>query len=150
MARKIIPDVVNGQTLSNLTPKDTVRAAAQLMEQNHIAAVLVVEGEKLVGIITERDLTTKVLAKDLDADQTLIADVMTANPDTLEPSESPTNALELMSVRGYRHLPVIEDGKPVGIVSIRDLYASVKDRLEKDVKDRDAFIFGETYGSSHQ
>jgi len=54
-----------------------------------------------------------------------------------------------MSSRGYRHLPVTEDGKPVGIVSIRDLSASVQERLEKDVKDRDAFIFGETYGSSH-
>ena len=150
MARKIIPDVVNEQKLSNLTPKDTVRAAAQLMEQKHIAAVLVVEDDKLVGIITERYLTTKVLAKGVDPDSISIADVMTPNPDTLAPSDRPSNALELMSVRGYRHLPVTEDGKPVGIVSIRDLYAIIKDGLEQDVKDRDAFIFGETYGSSHK
>ncbi|MCW9035935.1 MAG: CBS domain-containing protein [Alphaproteobacteria bacterium] len=150
MARKIIPDVVNKQELSNLTPKDTVRAAAQLMGQKHIAAVLVVEDDKLVGIITERDLTTKVLAKNVDPDTTMITDIMTPSPDTLAPSDRPSNALELMSVRGYRHLPVTEDGKPVGIVSIRDLYAIVKDGLEQDVKDRDAFIFGETYGSSHK
>jgi len=149
MTRKIIPDVVSGQDLSNLSKTDKVSTAAKLMADKHIAAVLVVDGGNLVGIVTERDMTAKVLAKGLDPNTTEIGTVMTPNPDTLAPDDRPASALELMSSRGYRHLPVTEDGKPVGIVSIRDLYASVQERLEKDVKDRDAFIFGETYGSSH-
>ena len=149
MTRKIIPDVVSGQVLSNLSKTATVREAANLMAEKHIAAVLVVDGEKLIGIVTERDLTAKVLANAMDPETTEISAVMTPNPDTLDADDSPSSALELMSSRGYRHLPVTDDGKPIGIVSIRDLYASVQERLEKDVKDRDAFIFGETYGASH-
>ena len=72
---------------------------------------------------------------------------MTANPDTLAPDDSARDALELMQTRGYRHLPVAEDGKCVSIVSIRDLYASVKEALEKDIEETQAFVFGDRYGA---
>ena len=72
---------------------------------------------------------------------------MTANPDVLDPKDSATDALELMLTRGYRHLPVVEDGKCVSMVSIRDLYTSVREALEQDIRDTEAFVFGDRYGA---
>jgi CBS domain-containing protein len=148
MTGKIIPDIVDNQTLQTLPETGTAREAAKLMGTNHISAVLIADGEKLVGIVTERDLRAKVLAGSLDPDNTPISQIMTANPDVLAPDDSPVNALELMRMRGYRHLPVVADDKIVGIVSIRDLYAAAKDQLEEDVRQREAFIFDTGYGAN--
>ena len=148
MTHKIVPDIVNNQALSKLTPDDTARVAARLMGTSRISAILVIKNERLVGIVTERDLTAKVLAGSLDPDATVLSDVMTANPDTLSPDDSPFNALELMSLRGYRHLPVVDGTSVIGMVSIRDLYAAVKDTLEEDIRQREAFIFDTGYGAS--
>jgi predicted transcriptional regulator len=71
---------------------------------------------------------------------------MTGNPETVGPDDSALSALEKMKMRGFRHLPVVDNDKIVGMVSVRDLYASAKSQLEDDLKDRDAFIFGAGYG----
>ena len=71
---------------------------------------------------------------------------MTANPDTVGPNDQALDALERMRTRGFRHLPVTDDGKVVGIVSIRDLYSAVKGGLEEDLQQREAFMFGTGYG----
>jgi CBS domain-containing protein len=147
MTGKIIPDIVDNQTLHTLSKSSTALEAANLMATNRISAILVTESDKLVGIVTERDLTAKVLAGKLNPETATLADIMTANPDVLDPSDSPISALELMRLRGYRHLPVVEDGSPVGIVSIRDLYAAAKDQLEEDIRQREAFIFDTGYGA---
>ncbi len=147
MTGKIIPDIVDNQTLHTLSKSSTALEAANLMATNRISAILVTESDKLVGIVTERDLTAKVLAGKLNPESAALADIMTANPDVLDPSDSPISALELMRLRGYRHLPVVEDGSPVGIVSIRDLYAAAKDQLEEDIRQREAFIFDTGYGA---
>ena len=147
MTDKIVPDIVDNQTLHTLSKSSSAFEAASLMATNRISAVLITEDDKLVGIVTERDLTAKVLAGKLTPEDTALADIMTANPDVLEPNDSPISALELMRVRGYRHLPVVEDGSPVGIVSIRDLYAAAKDQLEEDVRQREAFIYDTGYGA---
>jgi len=148
MTQKIVPDIVNNQMLKTLGPDASVREAARVMGSNRISAILVTEGEKLVGIVTERDLTAKVLAGGMDPDATPLAEVMTVNPDTLSPDDSPFNALELMRLRGYRHLPVVEGETAVAMVSIRDLYAAAKDQLEEDIRQREAFIFDTGYGAS--
>ncbi len=147
MTGKIIPDIVENQTLHTLSKSSTALEAANLMATNRISAILVTESDKLVGIVTERDLTAKVLAGKLNPESAALADIMTANPDVLDPSDSPISALELMRLRGYRHLPLVEDGSPVGIVSIRDLYAAAKDQLEEDIRQREAFIFDTGYGA---
>jgi CBS domain-containing protein len=143
---KIIPDVVDNQTLYKLPPSALVREAAKTMGSNKVSAVLVTDGDRLVGIFTERDLTARVVAVGLDPDKTPLSQVMTARPDVLAPEDSPLNALELMRLRHYRHLPVVEDGRVVGMVSIRDLYAVVKKQLEHEVREREAFIFDTGYG----
>lgn len=143
---QIIPDVVENQALYKIAPTASVCDAAKLMASSRVSAVLVTEGERLVGIFTERDLTARVVAADRDPKTTHLMEVMTPRPDTLRPDDSPMNALDLMRRRHYRHLPVVEGGRVVGMVSIRDLYAFVKDQLEKDVRQREAFIFDTGYG----
>lgn len=147
MVLRIIPDVVQGQEIIALTEEGTAAEAARRMLDLNIAAVVVCgEGGKLTGIVTERDLTRRVLARALDAEKTSIADIMTRDPDTLNPGDSAVDALELMRTRHYRHLPVVEDGKVIGMVSIRDLYAAVKLKLEESIRQTEAFVFGDRYG----
>ncbi len=146
MIRKIVPDVISGQTLQKISPRENVRAAAKMMRDKKIAAVLVMEGEALVGIITERDMTVRVLAAGLDPDTATAADIMTINPDTLSPEDTASDAISMMRKRNYRHLPVVEGTRVVGMVSVRDLYAVYNTELEQDLKDRNAFIYGESYG----
>ena len=146
MTRRIVPDVISGQTLQKVTPRENVRVAAKLMRDKKIAAVLVMDGEKLVGIITERDMTARVIAAGLDPDTAIAADIMTANPDTLSPDDTASDAINMMRKRNYRHLPVVEGTRVVGMVSVRDLYAVYNTELEQDLKDRNAFIYGESYG----
>ena len=94
MTGKIIPDVVSDQMLYKLPPTASARDAAKVMGANKVSAVLVTDGERLVGIFTERDLTSRVAATGLDPDRTSLAQVMTPRPDVLAPDDSPLNALE--------------------------------------------------------
>jgi CBS domain-containing protein len=146
MGVKIIPDVVHNQRLFKLPPTASARDAAKVMGINKVSAVLVTEGERLIGIFTERDLTARVVASARDPDQTQLSEVMTPRPDVLAPDDSALNALELMRMRHYRHLPVVEKGHIVGMVSIRDLYAAAKAELEREVRERESFIFDTGYG----
>ena len=148
MYKKIIPDIVQRLNIAAVSVNDTAYECAKVMAHDHIAA-LVVENDNgiLIGIITERDLTQRVLAAGLDGKKTKVGDVMTSNPDVLSPNASAMDALELMQSRGYRHLPIAENGKCISIVSIRDIYASVKEALEQDIKEKEAFVFGDRYGA---
>jgi len=132
--RKIVPDVIKTpQELATVTPKATVAEVSELMATRHIGAILVLEKGKLAGIFTERDALVRVIAKGLEPKKTAVGEVMTRNPDTILPTESVQTALDLMAERGYRHLPVIDEGQLYGIISIRDLYRSVKQQMEEDI-----------------
>jgi CBS domain-containing protein len=146
---KIVPDIVSDQTITSVTPEVTVRQAARLMAERNIAAVLVTQpdGRTLAGIMTERDIAARVVARSLDAGTVTVGEVMTKSPDTLLPTDRPMQALTMMREHGYRHIPVCqEDGTVVAMVSVRDLYAFVQGELEHDLKERDHYIFGEAYG----
>ena len=106
------------------------------------------EGDRLVGIVTERDMTVRVVAAGLDADTTPVGEVMTTDPDTLAPNDTASDAIRMMKSRNYRHLPVVDGGTVVGMVSVRDLYAVYNGELEQDLKDRNAYIYGEAYGTA--
>jgi CBS domain-containing protein len=146
MHRHIVPDIVSNQSLTTLAPQTSVREAAKLMTERKIGAIMVVEGGRLVGIFSERDVLGRVVARGLDPDKTLLRDTMTANPVTVGPDDPPAAALEMMAQRGFRHLPVVDGDRIVGMVSIRDLYAAIKGELEEEVHEREAFIFGSNYG----
>ena len=132
--RKIVPDVIKSpQDLATVTPKVSVAEVSELMATRRIGAILVVEKGKLAGIFTERDALVRVIAKGVDPKKTTVGEVMTKNPDTIQPTESVQTALDLMAERGYRHLPVMDEGQLYGIISIRDLYRSVKQQMEEDI-----------------
>lgn len=132
MQRKIVPDVVRDQELLALSAETTVREAAQAMQARNVGAVLIAKGERLEGIFTERDVVNRVVAAGLDPDRTQLSEVMTANPDTVGPNSTAIEALRRMEDGGYRHLPVIEHERLVGIVSRRDFFGAEKARLEKE------------------
>ena len=101
-------------------PDTTVSKAAELMAKNNVGAVMVVDNECLLGIFTERDAVFRVIARGLDTRTTRLADVMTLDPKTVDPNRSFGYALLMMHENGFRHVPVIENGKPIGIVSSRN------------------------------
>ena len=98
----------------------TVREAAKLMKTKRYGAVLVTEGDELLGIFTERDAIFRVIAVGLDPDATPLADVMTKDPTTITPDKTFGHAMLMMHEGGFRHVPVVEDGKLVGMVSSRN------------------------------
>jgi CBS domain-containing protein len=100
-------------------PETPVSKAARMMAKKNVGAVLVVAEGQLVGIFTERDIAFRVVACGLEARTTRLADVMTPAPDTVDPDQPFGHAMLRMHEGGFRHLPVIEDGKVVGIVSAR-------------------------------
>ena len=101
-------------------PDMSVIKASRLMARKRVGAVLVIEDKRLLGIFTERDALFRVIAEGRDAVATRVADVMTRHPKTIGPDESFGLALLTMHENAFRHLPVIEDGVPIGIVSMRN------------------------------
>ena len=112
--------------LVSVDPSATVAEAATLMGKQQVGSALVMDGDDVVGIFTERDIV-RALAADFDAAGHQVADWMTAQPATVEPGVSVRDALDQMLAGGYRHLPVVEGGSTVGMVSIRDLSRAAVD-----------------------
>ena len=106
--------------LVTASPETTVSKAAKLMAKRKVGAVMVVEERRLVGIFTERDAVFRVIAPGRDSQTTRLADVMTTAPKTVDPDKSFGYALLMMHENGFRHVPVIEDGGLIGVVSARD------------------------------
>ena len=119
MFNEPVKRVMQRGKLLKVSPETFVNSAAKLMAKKGVGAVLVVEGERLIGIFTERDIAFRVVARGLDAQTTRLADVMTPAPDTVDPDKPFGYALLRMQERGFRHLPVVKEGKIVGIVSAR-------------------------------
>jgi CBS domain-containing protein len=114
-----IRSVLEPRRLVTAAPDQCVSHAVRLMREAKVGAVLVVERGRLVGIFTERDAVYRVMAADRDPSVTRIAEVMTHEPKTVLPEETFGYALMLMHENGFRHAPVVEDGRPVGVVSAR-------------------------------
>lgn len=120
MTDRLISKIIEGQEVITSTADSTVSDAACLMRDKHIGAVIVVENGKLAGIFTERDALFRVVAEGRDVKSTRLADVMTRNPQTVKPDQPFSIALQIMYGGKFRHVPVVEDGRPVGILSARD------------------------------
>ena len=97
----------------------TVARAARLMERKNVGALLAVDDGRLVGIFTERDIVFRVVARGLDVESTRVADAMTRTPQTVGPDERFGYALLIMHEKGFRHLPVVDGGRIVGMLSAR-------------------------------
>jgi len=102
-----------------VTPATSVSEVAQRMRRRKVGAVIVLEGGSLAGIFTERDVVVRVVAARLDPQSVAVGDVMTRSPTTTEPGSRFGHALVVMHEGGFRHMPVVDSGKVVGIVSAR-------------------------------
>jgi CBS domain-containing protein len=107
------------RNLLSIEPGETITEVAQRMVERNVGAVLVLDGGRLVGIMTERDLM-RAVARGLHGDA-VVAEYMTKDPETIEPDDTTQHAAVLMIHGGYRHLPVVEGDDVVGMLSIRDL-----------------------------
>ncbi|HEX8013012.1 MAG TPA: CBS domain-containing protein [Casimicrobiaceae bacterium] len=114
-----VRSVMRRRKLLKAPPETLVSKAAKLMAKKNVGAVLVVQDARLVGIFTERDVVFRVVAQGLDARTIRLADVMTPAPKTVDAHKPLGYALLIMHERGFRHLPVVEEGKLIGIVSAR-------------------------------
>jgi CBS domain-containing protein len=104
-----------------VAPSASVADAVRAMNDENVGAVLVMDGQNLVGIFTERDVMVRIVGAKRDASTTLVSEVMTVAVRTIEPTSTPDDALRLMSDRRHRHLPVVENGRVHGLVSIGDV-----------------------------
>jgi CBS domain-containing protein len=107
-----------------VTPEATIRDAAAVMERRDIGDVLVVEGDELSGILTDRDIAVRAVARGLDASSTPVREVLSASTVAISPTSSVQEAIELMRRHDIRRLPVVESGRPIGILSLGDLAVS--------------------------
>ena len=114
---------------------DMVIEALRQMRDNRVRAVLVIDDGVLVGIVTLGDCAIKVLLPGLDAKQTPVGQVMTGNPVTVKPDEPLEGCMVMMVERGFRHLPVLDAGKVVGVISIGEVVKNTIRDLELNVND---------------
>jgi CBS domain-containing protein len=114
-----VKQLIDARKMLIVSPETTVREATELMSSRAVGAVVVVENDRLQGIFTERDVVFRVVACGLDPDTTRLATVMTREPKTIAPEKVFGIAMALMHEHGFRHLPVVDNGVPIGIVSAR-------------------------------
>jgi CBS domain-containing protein len=130
---RTMSDIVRNQDPVTLPPSAKVREACQYMRDRRVGAVLVTEGDqRLLGIFTGRDAVHRVLAEGKSAARTRLAEVMTRDPDTIPPGKSAIEALRLMEDGRYRHVPIVDGGKVVGVVSRFDFSGIELDRLDAE------------------
>jgi CBS domain-containing protein len=138
MAKRRVREIINRDRPLVGRPEDTVQAAAARMAAHRCGSILVCEGGELRGIFTERDLLARVVAEGHDPARTRLAEVMTPDPDTIGAAEPVAEAVRRMDEGCYRHLPVLEGGRVVGVVSLRDVPFEVLARLEPELEQRHA------------
>lgn len=132
-----IRQIIHQRHVVKATEHTTVSDAARLMKEAEVGAILVVRKDRLVGIFTGRDALNRVVAEGRDPMHTVLSEVMTPRPQALAPDRPFGDALLMMREHGYRHVPVVEGGRPVGVVSMRDALPPELRELEADVRDRE-------------
>ena len=128
------------QSIFTITPESTVLEAITLMAAKGIGAVVVTQQDKVVGILSERDYTRKVMLMERTSKETTVQEIMTAKVLTVSKSTSIENCLNLMTERHLRHLPVVENDKLVGLISIGDLVKAIMDDQRKLIDQLQQYI----------
>ncbi|MBH2036930.1 MAG: CBS domain-containing protein [Pseudomonadales bacterium] len=130
-------------SIISVTPATTVLEAVTLMSDTDISALMVLDGEAVAGIITERDFVRRVARMERSSYATTVGDVMTSNLITVGPLDRSRFCMQLMIEKNLRHLPVLEDGKLVGLLSIRDLVKDVIAEQDGLINHLEQYIRGE-------
>lgn len=131
--------------LYSVRSDETVLDALKLMAEKNIGAVLVVDNGELTGIFSERDYARKIVLKDRHSDDTRVADVMTPNVITIEPDQRLEECMVIMSDRHIRHLPVVDKGELIGIISINDVVTAIIGDQKTRIDSLESYISGSPY-----
>ena len=131
--------------LYSITQDNTVFEALELMAEKNIGAVLVLENDELIGIFSERDYARKVILQGRASRDTLIRDVMTSRVITVETDQKIEECMQIMSDKHIRHLPVNQDNKLVGIISINDIVSAIIREQKDHIQSLESYISGNPY-----
>jgi CBS domain-containing protein len=140
---KNVKDILRSKTNSDLrttTPDTTVIAAIGLMAEKNVGSLLVMENDKLVGIITERDYARKVILAGKSSSNTLVKEIMTQKVLVIQPSTTIEECMALMIENSVRYLPVIEEGKVIGVISIGNVINTIISEQKFVIKNLEQYI----------
>jgi CBS domain-containing protein len=137
MSHRIIRDVIAARKAPTTSSHTTIADAARLMKEHSVGAILIVDEGKVVGIFTERDVVFRVVAADKDPKTTRVSTAMTKKPRTIAPDRPLGHALHIMYEGGFRHVPVVEKGKPVGMISARDALGPDLAQFQEELSERE-------------
>jgi signal-transduction protein with cAMP-binding, CBS, and nucleotidyltransferase domain len=135
-----VRDVVHQCQLFSVEEHQSVAEVAQAMAGFKVGAILVLKGDELCGIFSERDLMTRVVLERRDPDRTLVRDVMTSDVSTIDECATPEEAMESMQAHNCRHLPVTREGRVVAFLSMRDLMNYEVARQTEEIHHMRAYI----------
>ncbi len=130
---KQIAELIEGRPLFHAESSESVRDVAKMMSEKNIGAIAILDSGRLVGVFSERDLMKRVVAAGLNPEKTLVAKVMTKELVVGKPEDDINSALQKMHSLGCRHLPVVDSGKLLGMISLRDLLEIDDDTQRKRV-----------------
>jgi CBS domain-containing protein len=125
---------VKGPDVWSISPDATVYDALRMMADKDVGALLVMEGDRLVGIISERDYARKVILVGKTSRDTLVREIMSSNVYTIHPDQTVEEAMEIMTNRRVRHLPVVAEGHVFGVISIGDVVKNIIYRQREVIK----------------
>ncbi len=143
---KTVADILKTKGVTQtytIPPNATVLEAITLMAEKGIGALIVTEGESVVGIISERDYARKVLLMERSSYNTDVSDIMSSSVITVSPKQGSKHCMELMTEKRLRHLPVLEDGKLIGMISIGDIVKDIISDQQSLINQLESYIRGE-------
>ncbi len=129
-----------GRAIYSVKPDDPVLEAIRVMAEHHVGALLVMEGARLVGIVSERDYARKIILKGRSSADTPVSQIMSSPVLTVVPQNSVQECMELMTEHRVRHLPVVESGRVIGVVSIGDLVKAVIQDQQETIEQLESYI----------
>jgi CBS domain-containing protein len=131
-----------GSELYSVAPTDFVLRAIEIMADHHLGALLVMNQGTLIGIVSERDYARKVILQNRSSHDTPVSEIMTSPAVTVTPRDTVHHCMQLMTERRFRHLPVVDSGRVVGILSIGDLVKAVMEEQSAQIEQLERYIAG--------
>ncbi len=131
-----------GGQIYSVAPADSVLRAIEIMATRHVGALLVMDQGRLAGIISERDYARKVVLKNRSSHDTPVSEIMTSPAVTVAPTDTVRHCMEVMTQRRFRHLPVVDSGQVVGMLSIGDLVKAVIEDQTEQIEQLERYIAG--------
>jgi CBS domain-containing protein len=139
---KTIRSLIEGKTVHSVPPERSVLDVARFMSERRVGAIVVLDGERPVGIFSERDLMERIVIRGRQPAEVQVREVMTRDILTASPDESYIDCMKKMQLRGCRHLPVVEGDRVIAMLSLRDLLRVEIDEMEEEIKWMNAYIHG--------